>query len=665
MMESSDEEDFTVTASLLKQRNSHSAPNSTNSVGDFAKHASVVEQRKEELNSTFGTRLWAHNISNKPQSSSIAAHERGADAHLTFGNVVWAVLFGWWMGVLFAVVSGIMYLTFIGRRYSRLSWMLSKYLFWPFGYYIVEKEVDPEIIEISSNNFKHKIEYSIWFVVVLFLVLPFLFIALVLNWILIISMPMYKTIIHVVMILYKDPSSIEIVDDYSMASGHTVLICIFRSFNLYYLRYKVGGMNVVFFNLLPVVLIKIGFIIAEMSLGKKFMSTTTSFVVDLLCIVPITFYIGNAVSSIAAQTTYMLGALLNVTFGSLVNVIIFAFAMKEGGLNEVIVYAISGTILLDLLLLPGLSMIAGGIKYQQQNFNPVAAGVGSIYLFISVVGAFTPTLFYYTFGGFRESCGDCHFVQEHNVTHVICSDCHNIRSSESILSDPLYEEGLRILMYITAGLLPTSYFIGLFFTFKTHTHLFTQEEEEGEEGDGGPAWSILVCVIVLAFSVAMAAIIADDVVKLLEEITEQFGIGQPFIGLTVMAVIPSMTELVNAIKFATHNQISLSLEIGSSAAVQTSLIQVPILIILSAIFTQTDPEVPAFTLIFPMLSVFGCIISVVTFNYVLQDGKTNYFIGAALFVIYLLLAASFYFIPKEGDESTHHYYIAALPKLVK
>lgn len=78
----------------------------------------------------------------------------------------------------------------------------------------------------------------------------------------------------------------------------------------------------------------------------------------------------------------------------------------------------------------------------------------------------------------------------------------------------------------------------------------------------------------LAFAVTMAAIIADDIVKHLETITEEHGIGQPFIGITVMAIIPSMTELVNAIKFATHNQISLSLEIGSSAAVQTSLIQV-------------------------------------------------------------------------------------------
>lgn len=123
-------------------------------------------------------------------------------------------------------------------------------------------------METDSPNFLYNIEYSIWFVVVLVLVLPILFIALLLNWyvtcskiifpdseiictralfffffgfshpprLLIVSMPMYKTIIHVVMILYKNPKSIEIVDDYALASGHTVLLCIFRSFNLYYLR---------------------------------------------------------------------------------------------------------------------------------------------------------------------------------------------------------------------------------------------------------------------------------------------------------------------------------------------------------------------------------------------------------------------------------------------
>lgn len=163
----------------------------------------------------------------------------------------------------------------------------------------------------------------------------------------------------------------------------------------------------------------------------------------------------------------------------------------------------------------------------------------------------------------------------------------------------------------------------------------------------------------------MAGLLADDIVNLIEKIEDQLGLGQAFLGITLIAIIPGITELVNAIKFAIHNQISLSLEIGSAGAIQQALIQVPLIVVLGA--TLNPDESNPFNLIFSLFSVFAVIISVITFNYISQDGKTNYFVGTSLIVIYLTLVASFFFVqnqqPPESSKVT--YFIQELPIRIK
>lgn len=158
----------------------------------------------------------------------------------------------------------------------------------------------------------------------------------------------------------------------------------------------------------------------------------------------------------------------------------------------------------------------------------------------------------------------------------------------------------------------------------------------------------------------IAGLLADDIVNLIETIEDELGLGQAFLGITLLSLVPSITELVNAVKFATHNQIALSLEIGSAGAIQASLIQVPLLVILGATLTPEDTN--PFNLIFSLFSVFAVMISVITFNYIAQEGKTNYFIGTSLIVIYLALVASFYFIQNQKRPVAEmSYFIQQIP----
>eukprot|EP01125_Pyxidicula_operculata_P022220 TRINITY_DN896_c0_g1_i3.p1 TRINITY_DN896_c0_g1~~TRINITY_DN896_c0_g1_i3.p1 ORF type:complete len:327 (-),score=74.72 TRINITY_DN896_c0_g1_i3:73-1053(-) len=319
-----------------------------------------------------------------------------------------------------------------------------------------------------------------------------------------------------------------------------------------------------------------------------------------------------------------------------------------------------------MLLLPGVSMIAGGIKYKQQKFNQISTGVSSIMLFIAVVGMFSPTIFYHAFGRYEQNCDSCDFMNygDDNVTHVICIGCHY--SQQSWQSDPLFSK-VRILMYFTAALLPLSYFVGLLFTTKTHSQLFAQikqEEEESIDKDDNsaapPSWSISWSVFVLAIAMIVHALVARDVIDLVDDVLNEWGVNQPFLGITVIAMAPAITELTNAIKFALNNQLSLSFEISSSSAIQTAHIQFPILIILTAIFNETTEYKQPFHLIFPILSVYAVILAVIAFNYILgSEGNANYFLGASLVSMYFLLIASFFFVPEVEDAPSM--YIQKLP----
>eukprot|EP01127_Copromyxa_protea_P018337 TRINITY_DN5749_c0_g1_i1.p1 TRINITY_DN5749_c0_g1~~TRINITY_DN5749_c0_g1_i1.p1 ORF type:complete len:647 (-),score=127.09 TRINITY_DN5749_c0_g1_i1:1490-3430(-) len=625
-----------------------------------------LDKKKRAYNSVFGLRHWEHNLGDIPQSPSIQKGETTTDweGFTFFANIVWVVVYGWWMACLFFILSGLMALTVVGVPYANFCWVFGKYLLWPYEKYIIERcDGSRQFTEPCNNEIVKKMVYCLWVILLACVVLIPFAVSMALNWFFVISIPMSKMIYQLIKICFtKNPSDIQIATDYNVASAHDVLVCTYKCVNYFYFRYKVAGMNIVFFNLLPFVIMRVCMVIVVNVNGYRVFPIMGEFFLDLICIIPITFYIGNAISSIASQTNYMLGALLNVTFGSLVDSILFAFAIRKGGFGDLVKYSITGGFMLNLLLIPGLSMIAGGIKYPNQKFNPVAAGVGSILLWIAIVGVLSPTIFYEAFGRYNEECDKCVLTPTINktTTHLVCTGCQT--SEIDFATDPLFEHGVRKLMYFIAAILPLAYFTGLLFTFKTHAHIFTQDEEEEEEGDGSPAWSIKFNICVLAVATTIAGLLADDIVNLIELIEDELGLGQAFLGISLIAIIPAVTELVNAIKFALHNQIALSLEIGSSGAIQAALIQVPLLVVLGA--TLNPDEQNPFNLIFSLFSVFAVMISVITFNYISQDGKTNYFIGTALLVIYMILVASFFFVENKKPTLTT-YFIQEVPLNIK
>eukprot|EP00063_Salmo_salar_P089436 XP_014064271.1 PREDICTED: low affinity vacuolar monovalent cation/H(+) antiporter-like [Salmo salar] len=104
-------------------------------------------------------------------------------------------------------------------------------------------------------------------------------------------------------------------------------------------------------------------------------------------------------------------------------------------------------------------------------------------------------------------------------------------------------------------------------------------------------------------------------------------------------MVPEIPEIFNGIQFALQNNISLSLEVGNCIAVQVCMIQIPLLILFNTFYDV------GFVLLFSDLHLWASIFSVIVVNYIFMDGKSDYFQGTALVVVYLILLALYFFAP--------------------
>jgi len=191
----------------------------------------------------------------------------------------------------------------------------------------------------------------------------------------------------------------------------TVLLCTYRAIGFQYYKYTVGGVNIMFINLVPLVFFTIidGLLILpavekaehngqEVSPLVAFIAGQAFiFTLGLASVIPLSYFIGMAVASISAQSSIGMGAVINATFGSVIEIILYSIALKQGK-GRLVEGSIVGSILAGVLLMPGVSMCSGALKRKEQKFNAKSAGVTSTMLIMAIIGTLTPTMFYQTYG---------------------------------------------------------------------------------------------------------------------------------------------------------------------------------------------------------------------------------------------------------------------------
>ena len=198
---------------------------------------------------------------------------------------------------------------------------------------------------------------------------------------------------------------------------------------------------------------------------------------SLASVVPLAYMIGMAVSSITAHSgSLALGAVVNATFGSIVEVVLYSLALVKGK-TKMVEGSIVGSLLCGVLLLPAVSMVSGGFKRKEHRFNAKAAGVTSAMLIVSLIGAFAPTIFQEIYGTFELHCGTCpgtpstlnRLMEE--TGRLSCRQCKYSQPHPTL--DPVYDTKTKPLMYACAFALVFTYMIGLWFTLRTHSaHIY-------------------------------------------------------------------------------------------------------------------------------------------------------------------------------------------------
>ena len=327
----------------------------------------------------------------------------------------------------------------------------------------------------------------IFFIFFYCLISPALLISSAICWFLVFWIPMGKVTYMLFDHLRRHPLGLSFQSHVRYMRGDgvpdsSILVCTYRAVGSKYWKYTVDGTNIFLINLMAVVIFIIvdwHVLVRVLHWENHFTSPAFLFCGGLLSIIPLAYFIGQAVASISAQSSMGLGAAVNAFFATVVEVFLYCIALNQGK-GQLVEGSIVGSIFAGILFLPGISMCFGAIKRKTQRFNAKSAGVTSTMLLFAVVGAFGPTLFYQIYGTHELSCLDCEDLGPGGKDAAgEARDCRRCYFSQTpALDDRFYLEAVRPYCYIAAFLLFFSYLVGLWFTLRTHAAVIWNAEVE-------------------------------------------------------------------------------------------------------------------------------------------------------------------------------------------
>jgi Ca2+:H+ antiporter len=333
------------------------------------------------------------------------------------------------------------------------------------------------------------------------------------------------------------------------------------------------------------------------------------FAASALGVIPTAALMGRATEELAARSGPGIGGLLNVTFGNAPELIIALFALGAG-LHEVVKASLVGSILGNILLVLGVSMLVGGRKRERQRFELRAATAQSLMLLLATVALVMPAIFQLVAGGG--------------------------------LPDPAakavaFNTDLQALSVGVAIVLLASYGAGLVFSLKTHAHLFNPSHDEEEHG--GEPWSVRKSVLMLAGAGAAVGWMSEILVHSITEASAAIGLSPFFVGIIVVAVVGNAAEHWVAVYFASRDKMDISVNIAVGSGAQIALFVAPVLVLASFVIGP-----------FPMALVFNgfelgaVFLAVIIANEVTQRGESTWYEGLQLLAIYVVLGLTFFFV---------------------
>ncbi|WP_224749469.1 calcium/proton exchanger [Polycladospora coralii] len=331
-------------------------------------------------------------------------------------------------------------------------------------------------------------------------------------------------------------------------------------------------------------------------------SEVMQFITACLSLLTWATLLGKATESVALYAGERLGGFLNATFGNAAELIISIFLLKEG-LFDMVKASITGSIIGNLLLVLGLSLFFGGLKFKVQKFNSMLAGHNVSLMMLAVIALFVPAV----------------FLQ--NMT----------------------TDTVNTVSIVIASVLLIGYFLWLYFSMVTH------KKELGDSIDGIPnfdekekdahlEWSKRTSILLLVISTVFVAIQSEWLVHNIESVAEALGWSELFVGAFLIAIIGNAAEHSAAIFLAMKNRIGAAVEIAVGSSLQIALFVAPALVFIS-LFLGKPMDI-----IFTTYEIVAIAVAAFIASSISRDGSTNWYEGILLLIVYVILGTVFFVV---------------------
>ncbi len=368
-------------------------------------------------------------------------------------------------------------------------------------------------------------------------------------------------------------------------------------------------------------------------------SPTWLFIVACLAVIPLAGWMGKATEHLAEKVGEGIGGLLNATFGNAAELIIALIALQKG-LFGVVKASITGSIIGNILLVLGVSFVAGGFKYSEQRFNRTAARSSVTTLILAAIALLLPTIFHRTAGESWTPQLEQHLslgisvvlILTYAATLTFSLVTHKKLFAGSSHAAPEHspDDELGGKSDSEISIVPAT----------TTAHELSESEGHGE------GWSKGKSIGVLVVATVFVALMSEFLVGSVEAARETLGLTEVFVGVIVVAIIGNAAEHSTAVLTAMRNKPDLSISIALGSSMQIALFVAPVLVFASYAFGKPlDLE-------FTIPEVAAVLVSVGIVSQIAGDGESNWLEGAQLLAVYAVLGILFFFLPEMSHDAS-------------
>src|SRR4051812_44715240 len=325
------------------------------------------------------------------------------------------------------------------------------------------------------------------------------------------------------------------------------------------------------------------------------LAPTLTFALAAVSILGLAWLIGQATERIGAITGPQVGGIVNATFGNIAELIIAFFAL-QAGLIDVVKASLTGSIIGNLLLVLGLSVLLGGVKHGTQTFSRQIAGSNAALLVLAAIGLFVPAVF---------------------------------QASSGQPEGSVVEDSTLVAVLLIAG-----YVLSIVYQFTNPAR--TLGGHRPHDTHEGPAWTGRTAAVVLVGAAILLAILSEILVGAIEEVVKTLGLTEFFVGVILLPIIGNLAEQLVAVQLAWKNRMEFSMAVSYGASLQVALFVAPALVLLGVLTGHP------MDLAFAPLEVAAVAAAVGISALIALDGESNWLEGALLVIVYLILAATFF-----------------------